>query len=250
MKYVIIASTLFVIGSLTGWIIELFFRRFVSQKHWVNPGFMVGPYLPLYGFGTVALYAISNITLNLSIPSVEIIIRILIIGVMMTIIEFIAGLIFIKGMGIKLWDYSDRWGNIMGIICPLFSFFWLIAGAGYYFLLNGILVHAIEFISENLIYTFFIGGVVGAMIVDFCYSVHLGTKIREMSKKIDMPIRTDEFKLFIKNKYESLHNGKKKPFASIINHLKDSKEEIEYLNSYVKEGIKKPFKWWKKNKKN
>ncbi len=249
MKYVITIATLFVIGSLTGWVIELFFRRFVSQKHWVNPGFMVGPYIPLYGFGTVALYAVSNIQMNISNSVIEIILRILIIGVMMTLIEFVAGLIFIKGMGLKLWDYSDRWGNVMGIICPLFSLFWLIAGAGYYFLLNGVLVDAIEFINENLIYTFFIGGVVGAMLVDFCYSVHLGTKIRSMSKKINMPIKTDEFKIFIKQKYESLHEGNKKSFAMIITHLKDTKDEIEYLTSYVKEGIKKPSKWWKKNKK-
>ncbi|MGN0035225.1 MAG: hypothetical protein ACI364_05820 [Coriobacteriales bacterium] len=33
---------------------ELFFRRFISsnnpQRKWINPGFLAGPYLPLYGF--------------------------------------------------------------------------------------------------------------------------------------------------------------------------------------------------------
>lgn len=43
MKYLVIISTLFVIGSLIGWIIELFLRRFVSQKKWMNPGFLTGP---------------------------------------------------------------------------------------------------------------------------------------------------------------------------------------------------------------
>ena len=60
MEIFVIISTLFVIGSLTGYVIELFYRRFVSQKRWVNPGFMVGPYIPLYGFGVILLYAISN----------------------------------------------------------------------------------------------------------------------------------------------------------------------------------------------
>lgn len=50
-----------------------------------------------------------------------------------TLVEYIAGLIFIRGMKIKLWDYSERWGNIQGIICPLFSFFWAILSAIYYF---------------------------------------------------------------------------------------------------------------------
>ena len=64
MKYLVIISTLFVIGSLLGWVIELFFRRFVSQKKWMNPGFLTGPYLPIYGFGVIVLYGVSNIPLG------------------------------------------------------------------------------------------------------------------------------------------------------------------------------------------
>ena len=42
---------LFYIGSSLGWVLELFFRRFISgnnpERKWINPGFMVGPYVPL-----------------------------------------------------------------------------------------------------------------------------------------------------------------------------------------------------------
>ena len=136
MKYLVIISTLFAIGSLIGWIIELFFRRFVSQKKWMNPGFLTGPYLPIYGFGVLVLYAVSNIPLGITNQIADTIVRILIIGVGMTVVEFIAGLIFIKGLKVKLWDYSDRKGNIMGIICPSFSLIWLVVGSLYYFLLK------------------------------------------------------------------------------------------------------------------
>ena len=136
MKYLVIISTLFVIGSLLGWVIELFFRRFVSQKKWMNPGFLIGPYLPIYGFGVMVLYGVSNIPLGIEIKVVDIIVHILVIGLGMTLIEFIAGLIFIKGFKVKLWDYSDRKGNIMGIICPSFSLIWLVVGSLYYFFLN------------------------------------------------------------------------------------------------------------------
>ena len=40
---------LFYIGSSLGWVLELFFRRFISgnnpERKWINPGFMVGPCL-------------------------------------------------------------------------------------------------------------------------------------------------------------------------------------------------------------
>lgn len=205
MKYFVLTSTLFVIGSLLGWIIELFFRRFVSQKKWVNPGFLTGPYLPIYGFGVLVLYGVSNLNFGITNQAVDIILHVLIIGVGMTVIEFIAGLIFIKGLKIKLWDYSNRKGNIMGIICPTFSVIWLAAGSLYYFLLNPILVNGIAWISDNLIYTYFVGGVVGAMIVDFAYSVHLATKLLDYKELASL--RFEDFKKELKKRISPLHKN-------------------------------------------
>ena len=208
MKYLVIISTLFVIGSLIGWIIELFFRRFVSQKKWMNPGFLTGPYLPIYGFGVLVLYAVSNIPLGITNQIADIIVRILIIGVGMTVVEFIAGLIFIKGLKVKLWDYSKRKGNIMGIICPSFSLIWLVVGSLYYFLLNPFLVEGISWISENLIYTYFVGMVMGAMAVDFAYSIHLATKLKEYKEIANL--RFEDFKKELKNRIKQLHQNKEK----------------------------------------
>ena len=202
MSYLVIISTLFVIGSLGGWGIELLFRRFVSQKKWMNPGFLTGPYLPIYGFGVLVLYAVSNIPLGIDGYIWDVIIRIIIIGVGMSLIEFIAGLIFIKGLGIKLWDYSNCKGNIMGIICPSFSIIWLIVGSLYYFFLNPVLVQGITWIAENLIYTYFIGAVIGAMIVDFAYSIHLATKLKVFNEY--RALRFEEFKKEFKNKIKNL----------------------------------------------
>lgn len=204
MKYLVIGSTLFVIGSLLGWVIELFFRRFVSQKKWVNPGFLTGPYLPIYGCGVVVLFVLSSIDIPISNQIVNAIVRILLIGAGMTLIEFIAGLIFIKGFKAKLWDYSDRKGNIMGIICPAFSLIWLVVGSLYYFFLNPLLVNGITWISENLIYTYFIGAVMGMMLVDFSYSVHLATKLKEVKEAQNL--RFEEFKELIKNKIKQFTN--------------------------------------------
>ena len=205
MKYLVIISTLFVIGSLIGWIIELFFRRFVSQKKWMNPVFLTWPYLPIYGFGVLVLYAVSNIPLGITNQIADIIVRILIIGVGMTVVEFIAGLIFIKGLKVKLWDYSDRKGNIMGIICPSFSLIWLVVGSLYYFLLNPFLVEGISWISENLIYTYFVGMVMGAMAVDFAYSIHLATKLKEYKEIANL--RFEDFKKELKNRLKNIRKN-------------------------------------------
>ena len=204
MKYLVIISTLFVIGSLLGWVIELFFRRFVSQKKWMNPGFLTGPYLPIYGFGVIFLYGVSNIPLGINTQVWDIVARVAIIGVGMTLIEFVAGLIFIKGLKIKLWDYSNRKGNIMGIICPSFSLIWLVVGSLYYFLLNPVLVEGVSWISENLIYTYFVGAVIGAILVDFAYSVHLASKLKQFKEYSDL--RFEEFKKEFKKRIKEIRN--------------------------------------------
>ena len=206
MKYIVLGSTLFVIGSLLGWVIELFFRRFVSQKKWMNPGFLTGPYLPIYGFGVLTLYVVSNFPFGITNQVVDIIVHILIIGVGMTVIEFLAGLIFIKGFKVKLWDYSDRKGNIMGIICPSFSLIWLAVGSLYYFLLNPVLVEGLAWISENLIYTYFVGAVMGAIAVDFAYSIHLATKLKDYKELAQL--RFEDFKRELKIRVKLIHKDK------------------------------------------
>lgn len=43
---------------------------------------------------------------------------------LITIIEFIAGLILNIGLGLHMWDYSNMPGNILGQICPQFTLIW------------------------------------------------------------------------------------------------------------------------------
>ena len=90
----------------------------------------------------------------------------------------------------------------MGIICPIFSLAWLVVGSLYYFLLNPVLVQGITWISENLIYTYFIGAVVGAMLVDFAYSIHLATKLKEFKEL--QGLRFEELKVEFKKKVKAL----------------------------------------------
>ena len=55
---------LFFMGCLLGWCLEVLYRRFTpanKERRWINPGFLVGPYLPLYGFGLCTLYLLANI---------------------------------------------------------------------------------------------------------------------------------------------------------------------------------------------
>lgn len=55
-----------------------------------------------------------------------ILLQMLISAVIITILEFITGLIVNIWLDWNVWDYSNQWGNLLGQICPLFSALWFL----------------------------------------------------------------------------------------------------------------------------
>lgn len=208
MNIFLVLSFLFSIGSMIGWCLELFYRRYSKEnieKRWVNPGFLIGPYLPIYGFGLCALYLLTGLN-KMSIiynKIAEKIIILFIIAVVMTLIEYIAGHIFIKKMKIKLWDYSNEWCNIQGIICPKCSICWAILGTVYYFLIHPHILSALIWLSKNLAFSFVIGFFFGVFTIDLGYSVRIMNKIRTFAVENNIVMKYELLKLqIIKSKQE------------------------------------------------
>ena len=175
------------VGSVGGWVLELFFRRIFSSKKWINPGFLNGPYLPMYGCGTLLLYGACFIPL----PRWALV---LILIVALTLLEYITGLIFIKGLKIKLWDYSRQWGNIQGIICPLFSLLWGCIAAGFVYLLFDPLHTAAVWAGSNVWMIFAVGAFAGVFIADLCVSFNVSLKIRKAAAQFREAVHYEELK--------------------------------------------------------
>jgi len=233
MEFFLTFATLFLTGGVGGWVIELFFRRFVSQKKWVNPGFLTGPFLPLYGFGLCGFFLFSNLIQwsNISnISGLNLFLEILSMGAAMTLIEYIAGLIFIKGMKIKLWDYSSRWGNVHGIICPLFSLLWTMVGVVYLMWVNPVFVNEVHFVLQNqTLFALLWGVALGIMLVDLGWSFGLANKIRKAVHNARLVVDWDKIKLSFQEHYQKVHETPEWIFA-----FKTKKEEFSALmNEYI-----------------
>ncbi len=226
----LVAAFLFITGSMLGWVTEVLFRRFFTAKKWINPGFLTGPYLPLYGFGIAGLFALSFLPIYTGHPWLDAVIIILIMGVTMTLIEYIAGLIFIKGMKIKLWDYSNRWGNIQGIICPLFSLFWLLVSAFYYFVIRLYVIDAVIWFVEHIEFSFIVGLFLGVFFVDLGHSLNISAKIRTFAKSHNIVVHFEKLKETVKEKVESLEKKK----ASFVFPFKSDGNLNDHLSSYEK----------------
>ena len=206
---------LFLVGSLGGYGLEVLFRRFFSAKRWVNPGFMKGPWLPLYGFGIVIMFIACSLFFTylpssmplynpngnlfnkqkVSLATVYDLIPIVTIWISLILLELIAGLIFVKGFKVRLWDYTNMKGNLFGVICPVFSVIWLAVTVLYYYCLNPWVYDLFQEmfaylfeggdagIAVNFVFIFFMGIVYGFFIYDLVISIGLFPKISKMAKE-------------------------------------------------------------------
>lgn len=209
MNLFLILAFLFFIGSVTGWVLELFFRRFISvanpERKWINPGFCVGPYVPLYGFGLCFMYLIASLEkVNLiENPVLNKLVLFVVMAICMTVIEYIAGILVLKTMNVRLWDYSDMWGNIQGIICPLFSAIWAVLGAVYYFFIHPHILNALNWLSANLAFSFVIGVFFGVFSIDVAYSAKLISKLRAFAAENEVIVRYENLKAHIRSMHDN-----------------------------------------------
>ena len=235
MSMLLTLAFLFFIGSMLGWVLELLFRNLTQHPDkLVNPGFCTGPWLPIYGFGLCALYLLASLE-KYSLVSDPLWNKVMLFAAMavgMTLIEYVAGVFCLKFLKVRLWDYSDLWGNVQGIICPLFSFFWAVLGAMYYFLVHPYILEGLNWLANNLAFSFFIGMFFGIFLIDVMHSAQLVVKLKAYAEDNDVIVRYEALKAHIRQRREAhaLKYHFFRPFRSDLplnQHLKLMQETLE-----------------------
>lgn len=108
---------IFLIGSCIGWIYEEIFY-FVTEGSLINSGFFYGPYVPVYGVGSLILmFTLKKLK---KYPVLIFVLSMLITG----IVEYITGYIMYEIYERVWWDYTGLFLNIDGYVCfrSVFSF--------------------------------------------------------------------------------------------------------------------------------
>ena len=113
---------LFILFAVCGWIYEVIWTYF-DDGVWTNRGFLFGPWLPIYGFGGMLVYAIFRklITKPFYVGKLNIRFVLLFIYVcLITTFVELADTYIIELFGSPftvLWDYSEHFMNFQGRIC-------------------------------------------------------------------------------------------------------------------------------------
>lgn len=219
-KYIFI----FCLFSVIGWVLEFLYRS-IKNKKIINPGFMTGCVVPLYGFGAVILNLVCNLFVDIN-SNYKYLIIFSVSMFLLTILEYFTGYILLKFFNLRLWDYSKEKINYKGFICLNFSLIWGFLSLLFYIIVfPNINTIALNFINNN-IGLFSLGIFVGVFIVDLCVSINLASKLIKYAKEIKEIIDLEKLKI------ESRVNVTRKKFWNAI---------YPYVstNKYLKEKIKK-----------
>ncbi|MGM0432515.1 MAG: putative ABC transporter permease [Spirochaetota bacterium] len=184
MEHIAYFGTLFALGAVAGWCIELLYRRAFSHKAWINPGFLEGPYLPLYGVGILSFFLISQ----LQIPFWG---KFILFALVPTVFELVTGVLFYTWYQIRLWDYSDRWANVKGFICPQFTLFWMVLGAVYYYLIHPACLQLLTSIGQQEGPLFYIGMFYGIFLVDVLVSFQAASRIKRLLSEAEEKVHVN-----------------------------------------------------------
>ena len=101
---------LFIIYSFLGWIVEVI-ANLIENKKFINRGFLIGPYCPIYGVGLLII-----INFLKSYVNSYIIVFVMSMFICMTL-EYLTSYVMEKLFNGRWWDYSDKKFNINGRVC-------------------------------------------------------------------------------------------------------------------------------------
>ncbi len=101
---------LFITYAFFGWLMEVI-CKLIQEKRFINRGFLIGPYCPIYGWGALAITIL--LKKYLDDPIALFFMSVIICSV----IEYLTSYILEKKYHARWWDYSNKKYNINGRIC-------------------------------------------------------------------------------------------------------------------------------------
>lgn len=169
---------LFIMYSIIGWAIEVF-DCYIFQKKWINRGFLIGPYCPIYGCGSVLM--------TLLIPQTNDYIGTFLKAMAIcSILEYITSYLMEKLFKTRWWDYSNNKFNINGRICLQTMALFGLGGVIIVELTSPIFIMELNWLSETVLTVLFI-----ITLVLFMTDLIVSYNIINSFKKLPITLKKD-----------------------------------------------------------
>lgn len=215
----------FIIYSFLGFVIETVFAIVNYGSFESRQSFLYGPFCSIYGLGAVIIIVVLRYKFFKN--SYTLFVGGFIVG---SIVEYFVSFFGELLLNVKWWDYSDRFLNINGRVCFLYSIFWGILGVYLLKSVNPKIDRFIDWLMKKINPTFL--RVITAFVIVFlfidcllsAYAINVFL-IRVIVEK-DLPV---SYRQEIDTLYHKVYDNEKK--ASFINkYLNNGKMILTYPN--------------------
>lgn len=216
-KYII----LFFIYAFIGWLLEVI-TMLISEKKFINRGFMMGPVVPIYAIGALL------ISLLLKKYESDLIILFIMSTIICSILEYLISFIMEKLFQLRWWDYSKRSFNLNGRICLGNAIAFGFLGTLVIKVLNPFFFMLIDCFIPNTapIIAFVLGSL---FIIDFLVSFNVTYNLKNITKNVNKD-STEEISKQVKKEVKSnkyLYNRIINAFPNMKKIIKKEKLKIE-----------------------
>lgn len=135
---------LFIMYAFLGWIVEVI-NAYVHLKKFVNRGFLIGPYCPIYGVGLILIT-----TFLKEYTDSYIVVFVMSMFICMTL-EYFTSYIMEKLFNARWWDYSSKRFNINGRICLETTIPFGLGGMAIMYIVNPLFEKMLKYFNSNVL---------------------------------------------------------------------------------------------------
>ena len=239
---------LFFIYSIIGYIFEVTLVTICEKKFTPSRGFLIGPYIPIYGVGVVLITTLLNKYKN------DILVLFVMSTVLCTILEYLTSLIMEKVFKLRWWDYSHMSFNLNGRVCLLNSLIFGVGGVVIMKLLHPLIEKVLDYPANWVIILLaIIFGII--ILTDFIISIiamfNIKIEIKKFTKKDATEVVKQEIKEFLE-KHSFLNDQIDRllsSFPTAISRIEFNLPDYKDLIKLIKKEIKEAKKELKKKKK-
>lgn len=175
MKLILEWIVYFIIYCFLGWCFETTYVS-LKVKRYINRGFMVGPYLPIYGFGAISVILFTK-------PFEDNVLGVYIGGALFaTFLEYVTGVLMEKIFKVRYWDYSTNKFQYKGRICLSSTLAWGALSVAAVFGLQRFVIWGFSLIPE-VVHTVLAFLLIIIMSADFAWSFRTAIELKDFLDK-------------------------------------------------------------------
>ena len=229
---------IFIVYSIIGWIIESTYVSILEKKK-INRGFLIGPYCPIYGLGSLIMI------LYLEQYKENIITVFFLAVVICSILEYTTSYLMEKIFHARWWDYSNEKFNLNGRICGKNSLLFGLGSIVVIYFAHPILHQLETNIPKTILLKFIIISLI-IFTIDTIISFNIINKLKKTITTIESKKdSTQEFSKLVKETLIKSHRIFQTRLLSAfpdieLNKIKNNIKQIMKEKNYSQQVIKKP----------